>query len=265
MKLTTASHGRRCFVLSRQFFLDYFFFFWPSSLFSFSGVIMTDSPKSFDYTNAIYALCKSVCSVVREFRTIDCDRVGFSFRVARNRQSGYGCWACVLPLRFENGSIVTYRDRRCYTLDERGSRVIATQRRYFKTRRVVGPNGQELLYIFSIMSPRFLNLSIREKIDTIMHELYHISPAFNGDVRRFPGRNWQHGNKKEYDAKAAAFSELWLASEPDPRLYDFLNYNALELRQKYGRVVGNRYSVGALIPITEQEAFRLDHRLAGRK
>lgn len=226
---------------------------------------MKDSPKSFDYTNAIYTLCKDVCSVVREFRTIDCDRIGYSFKVAKNKQSHYGCWACVSPLRFEKGAIVTFKEQRCYARDERGVRFIVTQRKYYKARRVIGPNKRELLYIFSIMSPRFLNLSVREKIDTIMHELYHISPAFNGDVRRFPGRNWQHGNKKEYDARAAAFSEEWLASDPDPRLYDFLNYNVVELAQKYGRIVGSKYATAYWVPISEQEAIRLDHRIAGRK
>ncbi len=225
---------------------------------------MAENSRGFDYTGAVYTLCRHICSVVREFRTVDCDRIGFSFRVARNKRSGYGCLACVSPLRFENGSIVTFRDARVYSRDQRGVRILVTQRKYFKAQRVFGENGKELLYIFSIMSPRFLNLKIREKIDTVMHELYHVSPAFNGDVRRFPGRNWQHGNKKEYDAKAASFSEEWLASDPDPRLYDFLNYNALELLQKYGKVVGSKYALASLIPITEWEAIRLDHRIVGR-
>lgn len=227
--------------------------------------MMADRPKSFDYTNAIYRLCQDICSKIPTFQTIDCDRIGYSFSVAKNKQSGYGRLASISPLRFENGAIVTFKERHITTLSALGKRIAVVERRYFRARTVIGEKGNEILYIFDIMAPRFMNLSVREKLDTVMHELYHISPKFDGDVRRFPGRNWQHGNKKAYDARSQAFSEEWLATDPDPRVYDFLKYNVKELQETYGRIVGNKYSRVHWIPISEEEAFRLDHRLATRK
>ena len=40
----------------------------------------------------------------------------------------------------------------------------------------------------SFYLPRFCDQSLDEKLSTVMHELWHISPAFDGDIRRLPGR-----------------------------------------------------------------------------
>ena len=45
---------------------------------------------------------------------------------------------------------------------------------------------------------------MRERLLTLVHELYHISPRCDGDLRRFKGRNHAHGHsRKAYDAMLA--------------------------------------------------------------
>lgn len=217
--------------------------------------------KHFDYTKALKALCCDICAKVPEFQKIDPNRIGYSFSVARNTNSRYGCWASMTPLLFENGLEVTVRERSITTANVLGRPTKIVSRAYFKAPKVKGPNGEDLLYVFNVMAPRFLDLSVMEKIETIMHELYHINPAFNGDVRRFPGRNWQHGNKAAYDAKAASLAKQWLAADPDPRLYDFLRYTLRELKETYGGVVGSKFTRIPLIRISEEEARRLGCRI----
>ena len=221
--------------------------------------IMSLMPNDrFDYTEALHRLCRDICRKLSEFRNIDTELIGYSFSLARNTATRVGGWASVTPLRFENGSSVTVKERLRRTIDQSGKPAILRVRMYYKTPTVYSLDGRELLYIFDVMAPRFLNLSVTEKINTVMHELYHIDPRFNGDVRRFPGHNWQHGNMKAYEAKAASLGRQWLATEPDPRLYDFLKYNAEELRAKYTRIVGAKFRKIPLVPITEEEAFRLE-------
>jgi len=221
--------------------------------------------SGFDYTSALRVLCRDICRKVKEFRKFDTDKIGYSFNIARNKDSRFGRWASMTPLRFENGSIVTFKDRKYYTgSDSTSQRPIPhIERQYFKCQTVYDVDSKiPLLYIFNVMAPRFMDeLSLREKIETVMHELYHIDPRFNGDVRRFPGRNWQHGSKAEYDAKSKRFADEWLATDPDPKIYDFLKYTVHDFHEKFGGLYGAKFSNIPLIPIREEDAFKLDSKL----
>ncbi len=221
------------------------------------------SGSKFNYTDALRTLCFDICSKIREFRNVDVSQIGFSLSLARNTSSRYGNWASVTPLRFENGSPVVVRMRRVPVL-ENGVRIFATQRLYFRAPPVVLNDGRPALYVFNVMAPRFVNLSVIEKLDTVMHELYHIDPNFNGAARRFPGRNWQHGNMKAYEAKAAGFRKEWLGLEPDPRLFDFLRYSMNDFRMMNVQLCGFRFSKIPLVRISEREAFQLDPSLSLR-
>lgn len=216
--------------------------------------------KPFDYTLALKAICCDICAKVPEFQRYDPFKIGYSFMVARNKSTRYGCWASMTPLRFENGAMVCVKEAAVLRLNGLGQRIRVVDRVFYKTPEVKGPSGENLLYIFNVTAPRFLDLTITEKLETIMHELYHINPKFNGDVRRFPGRNWQHGNKAAYDAVAKKLARMWLASEPDPRLYEFLRYTTKELQQLYGNIVGTKFTRIPLIKIAEEEALRLGWR-----
>ena len=71
--------------------------------------------------------------------------------------------------------------------------------------------GNDILYLIYFLVPRFLDLPLREKLITVCHELYHISPAFDGDLRRFPGRNYAHGSsRKRYNELVAGIVDEYL-------------------------------------------------------
>ena len=74
------------------------------------------------------------------------------------------------------------------------------------------------------MVPRFLRLSFEEKLGTVIHELFHVSERCDGDIRRFPGRNFAHGSSREgFNLRVRGMLERYLADSPDPCLLNFLH------------------------------------------
>ncbi|MCL2004815.1 MAG: hypothetical protein FWG73_01505 [Planctomycetaceae bacterium] len=185
----------------------------------------------FDYTAAIAAVCGDICFRVPELRHIDMGRVAVGFSQTKNSEP-YGVFASATPLRFENGDS---------TYQSRGR--IWTVQKHFR------PDGIEYLYILYFYVPRFIELPLSQKLDTIVHELYHISPLFNGDLRRFGGRRFAHGSKKQYNQTVNRLVQHWLKQEPPAGLWEFLCYNYEGLVEKYGKPSGMRIPAPKIIPV----------------
>lgn len=201
--------------------------------------------KTFHYTNALSVVCRDICAKTPIFQHYDLDAVGFSFKSTRNKKST-GVLASLTALRFEGGALATFR-----------------RKNFWKARNVVDADGRALLYVLTVYGSRFLNLSVKDKIQTLTHELYHISPEFNGDVRRFGGKNYAHGSsRKKYDATVAQYADAWLASEPKREIWAFLELNEEELLRRYQKVRFSRFPSIPLIKIDRDEAIRLNPRLA---
>ena len=180
--------------------------------------------RGFNYCEAIRRVCEDMVLRLPVFALVRMDRVGISF--CRTRQKGnYGVWASMTPLKFEGGMTETLRGGQRWAMPE------------VRLRK----KGEPLLYVLSIYVPRFMDLPLLSKIETLAHELYHIGPAFNGDIRRFGGRFYAHGaSKSDYDRTVAALARQWLASDPSPEIWDFLRYDRPTLAARYGHVAGTR-------------------------
>jgi hypothetical protein len=73
---------------------------------------------------------------------------------------------------------------------------------------------REILYLVTFCLPRFLDQDFDDKFITLFHEMYHIGPAFDGDLRRHPGRCAMHtSSKNSYDKHMA---HLALEFQPTP-------------------------------------------------
>jgi hypothetical protein len=167
-----------------------------------------------------------------ELSHIDLTRVAFSFRQTR-KSVPYGIQATLTPLRFAGGSRYAKRRGRTWTVEQ-----------------VRDNDGREMLYVLNLYLPRFMNHPLREKLVTLVHELWHISPDFNGDLRRHAGRCYAHSHsQKEYDAAMAVLVDRWLAARPDENLYAFLGCNFRELAQRHGGVCGMRIPAPKLVPL----------------
>ncbi len=138
------------------------------------------SQPPFDFTARMRLVCHDMAARLPELAHIDLDRVAVCFCQARKRVV-HGLFASLTPLRFAGGAATTVR---------RG-RPVAIQ-------RLSDRSGREMLYVLSFYLPRFMDLDFREKLITIVHELWHISPQFNGDIRRHEGRWFAHtGSQKQ--------------------------------------------------------------------
>lgn len=193
--------------------------------------------RGFDFTFHVSRLCIDLCQRLDELRHIDMRRVAVRFCQVR-RPGHYGMQASLTPLRFEDGQLHTLRRGRRWTIE-----------------RLYNPQGQEMLYLLSFYLPRFLDQSFEEKLATVVHELWHISPHFNGDVRRFSGRCYAHGHSEEhYHAEMHDLSRRWLSLNPPAETYEFLRYDFAYLRQIFGTIYGVRINTPRMIPVETEAA-----------
>jgi len=81
------------------------------------------------------------------------------------------------------------------------------------------------------------------KLDTIVHELYHIDPERPGIRRmeRADGTYSANCHGQRFFENVVDMVNQYLASNPDPAVYDFLRYNLAELTASHGGVVGTTF------------------------
>ena len=195
---------------------------------------MTDI-SGFDFSTAMSRLCEDISQRLTDFQHIRMNRVAVTFAQARRRVS-YGLQAKLTPMRFEDGSLTTHRNGRTWTV----------QRLY--------RDDREMLYILTFYLPRFLDHSFREKMITILHELYHISPSFDGDYRRLQGHYHVHSHsQKGYDRQMEVYVDRYLALNPPRPLLAFLKKRFRRLEAEHGRVVGLQIPIPKLIPLQERK------------
>ncbi|WP_085814100.1 hypothetical protein [Geoanaerobacter pelophilus] len=147
--------------------------------------------------------------------------------VSTGRTTRGGSLAKIHPLRFAGG--------------ERSVKARRGRRSVLCTMPTIKHQGEEMLYVIYFLVPRFLELPQREKLITIFHELYHISPACDGDIRRFPGRNYAHGSStKSYNLLMGKLVDAYLEMIPEHSSLDFLEGDLASLRSRHKAIVGRR-------------------------
>jgi predicted metallopeptidase len=193
-------------------------------------------PRGFDFTESMRLLCDDIVSRLPAFDHIRLDQVAITFAQARRRVS-HGLQAKLTPMRFEKGSLVTHRAGRAWTLER------------------LYDGDREMLYILTFYLPRFLDHSLREKMITVFHELYHVSPAFDGDIRRMDGRYHVHSHsQQEYDREMDALVEEYFRRSPPAERLEFLRLNFRALCARYGSVVGKRVRSPRLIEVPQAKS-----------
>jgi predicted metallopeptidase len=102
-------------------------------------------------------------------------------------------------------------------------------------------DGSEILYILYFAMPRFMDLDFETKMTTVFHELYHINPKFNGDIRRFRGKYFAHGHsRKVFNDRVSAMAHEYLEMPGASENAEFLRHTFKELEAEHGRVVGTK-------------------------
>lgn len=184
------------------------------------------SMSTLNLTAELERLIRHIIDSHVEFAHIDPSRVLVCVTTSRG-SSSHGTYAKIHPLRFPGGHTVhkTRRGRHnlLYTMPD------------------IAHNGVEMLYIVYFMLPRFIDRPLREKLITVFHELYHISPHFDGDIRRFPGRNFAHGGStSRYNILMGRFVDEYLQNPESADYTAFMDCNMSGLRSRHRAIVGRK-------------------------
>lgn len=177
--------------------------------------------SGFDFTSHMRALCADLAARLPELAHVDIGRMAIRFCQTR-RRTRHGLFASLTPMRFEGGALVGRRRGKTWSVE-----------------RLYDDAGREMLYLLSFYLPRFLDRPFDEKLCTVVHELWHINPDFNGDLRRHPGRCYAHGHsQQQYDALVAGLAAKWQSLDPPAAVSEFLQHDFRELTRRHGPVIG---------------------------
>src|SRR5712692_3104160 len=117
----------------------------------------------FNYTEALETLIREIVERVPEFRHVEMEQLLVA--CARSKDNGpVGAYGKIVPMRFAHGARERRIGRHMYEMPPLNSR------------------GVEILYLVYFFMPRFGDLSYRQGLETVVHELYHISSRFDGDI-----------------------------------------------------------------------------------
>jgi predicted metallopeptidase len=184
----------------------------------------------FNFTLHMRRLCVELAGRLPELAHLDMARVAIRFCQAR-AATRHGLQASLTPLRFQGGQRYVRRRGQTWTIEP-----------------LYDADGREMLYLLSFYLPRFLQRPWQEKLATVVHELWHVGPAFDGDLRRHAGRCYAHGNsQRQYDALTHELSSRWLALSPPAEIYEFLRHDFSQLERRHGRVFGQKIRTPRLI------------------
>ncbi len=185
----------------------------------------------FDFCGHVRRLLADIVARCEGFGHIQVPQILLGVTLARSGLA-HGLQARVTPLRFAAGQL--RRQRRGVT--------------YQVQRFFLGDT--ELLYFLTFCLPRFLDQDFDAKFITLFHELYHIGPSFDGDLRRHDGRYALHSrSQRAYDRRMAEWARKYLAGKPDPELHSFLRLDFAQLQQRHGGVWGIAVPRPKILPV----------------
>lgn len=178
--------------------------------------------EPYNLTRDIEKLTRIIARNVEEFTHLDPDRMVFGISAARSR-SQYGVFARTYPLRFEGGAKTTRHRGHLYEWPE------------WRVR------GHSILYYIDFMIPRYLDLPPEQKVRTLVHELFHISPFFNGDLRVLgKGRHKYHGrSRKWYEQIITPMVNATLRLD-EIKHFPFVHLDFSALSARHGAITGQR-------------------------
>ncbi len=110
-----------------------------------------------------------------------------------------------------------------------------------------------MLYLVTFCLPRRSQTKdFDDKFITLFHELYHISPAFDGDLplSTTAAAALHSHSKRLYGSHGRA--RAYLSNGADRGLHDFLRLNFAQLRHRHGAVVGVSVPRPRLLPVPDK-------------
>ena len=218
-----------------------------------------------NYTGHLTRLMHDIVERVPTFNFIDLSRVLVFARPGRTSADGAYASCHCLSLPPSEPGYFFWRDR--ITGD------ITRRTEWFVTKSPeVTFDGRVMNYLISFALPRFTDQTLTRsrkrdlypqgtpdwvaKLDTVIHELYHVDPEQNC-LRRFQRADGVPSDalhSPTYFEDVAQLVQQYLAAKPDQRLLEFLQYDFQGLRTRYGAIAGATFRSFPSYPRRYREA-----------
>ena len=204
-----------------------------------------------NYTERLTLLMQDVVSRVPTLAFIDISDVLVFARSGRSNAEGAFATCHCLTLPASEPGYYFWRDRATGRITRRSQ--------WFVTKSPsVAIGTRHVKYMLSFALPRFCDQSLDRsrkvrfypnaepwmaKLDTVIHELYHIDPEQEGirRIERGDGTYSAHCHGHEFFEQVAGLVTTYLDTHPDPHTYNFLRHDFDALTARFGGVVGTAF------------------------
>jgi hypothetical protein len=204
-----------------------------------------------NYTERLTLLMHDIVTRVPTFSFIDVSDVLLFARFGRSTAEGAFATCHCLSLPPSEPGYYFWRDRTTHELTRRSE--------WFVTKSpTVSIGGRDIKYMISFALPRFCDQSLDKsrkeklypgaepwmaKLDTVVHELYHIDPALAG-IRRIEKEDGTysancHGHR--FFEQVSEMVHAYLDAKPPREAYDFLCDDFDTLSAHHGGVVATSF------------------------
>ena len=204
-----------------------------------------------NYTERLTLLMQDVVAKIPALSFIDMADVLVFARSGRSNAEGAFATCHCLTLPASEPGYYFWRDR--------STRRITRRSEWFVTKSpVVTVGTKQIKYMLSFALPRFCDQSLDKsrkekfypgadpwiaKLDTVVHELYHIDPALAGirRIEREDGTYSANCHGQRFFEQVAEMVHIYLNSGPSPAAYDFLADDFPALESKHGGIVATSF------------------------
>lgn len=206
-----------------------------------------------DYTSSLTALMADIVERVPTLSFIDMRGVLVFARFGRSGYAGPVATCHSLSLPDSEPGYYFWRDRETGEVTRRSEWFVAKS-------PTVTVEDYPLRYLISFSLPRFCDQALRRsrkerfyrrstdcwvaKLDTVIHELYHIDPDHTGIRRldRADGTCSSNAHSPQFFTQVAEMVSQYLDSRPNPSMYDFLMHDFDTLHTRFGGVLGTCFA-----------------------
>jgi hypothetical protein len=228
-----------------------------------------------NYTECITTLMHDIVSRVPALSFIDVADVLVFARSGRSNAEGAFATCHCLTLPASEPGYYFWRDRRSGKVTRRSD--------WFVTKSPeVMVGSRQIKYLISMTVPRFCDQSLERsrkgrfycasdpgwiaKLDTVVHELFHIDPDLQGirRLQRPDGSYSTNCHSQEFFREVERMVREYIDSRPDPAVYEFLQADFTGLESRYNGVVGTSFRTFPSYPqrfierLQEQPAWEAD-------
>ena len=205
-----------------------------------------------NYTERIALLMEDICRRTSRLSFINLKEVLVFGRFGRSDAEGAFATCHCLTLPESEPGYYFWRDRSTGELTRRSEWFVT------KSPEVrIGPT--RIKYLISFVLPRFCDQTLERsrkadlypagtspwvaKLDTVVHELYHIDPEAAGIRRliRADGTDSPRSHGPEFYEEVAEMVNAYLASNPDPALLEFLQHDFKGLTDRFDGVAATTF------------------------